>query len=204
MRWTALSGAAFVILFVVAVLLFGSGAGGRPGEIASYYGDHGDRVRQIAGFYALGVGVLLFVWFSQVLSRTLEAALVFAFGILAGGLLLGADSLWAATAVTVQHEHNFALDPNTHLIIEDAGFAFFVAAMLAAMGFVATASVAVLRMRRLPVPLGAVGLIVALSLMAAWYYLPLFALLAWVLAASLLCLRPRTTATLPNPDPGRA
>jgi hypothetical protein len=189
-RWVALSGTAFVVAFVIAVLLFGSGAGRQPTEIAAYYGDHGDRVRQIAGFYALGIAVLFFVWFSSFLCRTLDAPLVLAAGTLTGALLLGADGLWAATAITVQHERGFVLDPSTHLIIEDAGFALFLAAMLAAMGFVATASVAILRTRRLPTTLGLVGLLVAASLAAAWYYLPLFALLGWVLVTSLLCLRP--------------
>jgi hypothetical protein len=189
MRWVALSGTAFVILFGVAIVLFGSGAGQHPAEIAAYYGDHGDRIRQIAGFYTLGVAVLLFVWFSNVLCRTLEAPLVLAAGTLTGALLLGADGLWAATAITVQHEQGFGLDPNTHLIVEDAGFALFLAAMLGAMGFVATASVAIVRTRRLPTALGILGFVVAASLAAAWYYLPLFALLAWVLAASLSCLR---------------
>jgi hypothetical protein len=191
-RWVALSGTAFVVAFVIAVLLFGSGAGRQPAEIAAYYGDHGDRVRQIAGFYALGIAVLFFVWFSSVLSRILDAPLVLAAGTLTGALLLGADGLWAATAITAQHERAFVLDPSTHLIIEDAGFALFLAAMLAAMGFVATASVAILRTRRLPTTLGVVGLLVAASLAAAWYYLPLFALLGWVLVTSLFCLRPHT------------
>jgi hypothetical protein len=105
--------------------------------------------------------------------------------------LLGAGALWAATAITVQHERAFVLDPSSHLIVEDAGFALLLAAMLAAMGFVATASVAILRTRRLPRALGVAGLLVAASLAAAWYYVPLFALLAWVLVSSLLCLRPR-------------
>lgn len=189
MRWEAVSGAAFVVFFLIAVLLFGSGAGRQPAEIAAYYGDHGDRVRQIAGFYTLAVAVLFFVWFASVLCRTLDAPLVLAAGTLTGALLLGADGLWAATAITVQHEEGFVLDPSTHLIVEDAGFALFLAAMLAAMGFVATASVAILRTRRLPSTLGVVGFLVAASLAAAWYYLPLFALLAWVLAVSLLSLR---------------
>lgn len=184
-----MSGAAFVVLFVVAVILFGSGAGRQPAEIAAYYADHGDRIRQIAGFYTLGVAVLFLVWFSNVLCRILGAPFVLALGALTGGLLLAADALWAATAITVQHEPVFVLDPNTHLILEDAGFAFVVAAMLVAMGFVAAASAAILRTRRLPRTLGLVGFPVAASLAAAWYYLPLFALLAWVLATSLLCLR---------------
>jgi hypothetical protein len=120
-----LSGAAFVALFVIAVILFGSGAGRQPAGIAAYYGDHGDRVRQIAGFYALGVAVLFFIWFSSVLCRELDAPLLLASGALTGALLLGADGLWAATAITVQHEQGFLLDPSTHLIVEDAGFALF-------------------------------------------------------------------------------
>ena len=189
MRWVALSGVAFVAFFVVAVLLFGSGAGRQPAEIAAYYGDHGDRLRQIAGFYALGIAVLFLVWFSSVLRHTLGSPLVLATGSLTGALLLGAGALWVATAITVQHERSFALDPSTHLIVEDAGFALFLAAMLAAMGFVASASVAILRTRRLPRALGVVGLLVAASLAAAWFYVPLFVLLAWILATSLLSLR---------------
>jgi hypothetical protein len=187
-----LSGAAFFLFFVLAVLLFGSGAGRQPAEIAVYYGDHGNRVRQIAGFYTLGVAVLFLVWFSSVLRHTLESPLVLATGTLTGALLRGAGALWAATAITVQHERVFVLDPSTHLIVEDAGFALFLASMLAAMGFVASASVAILRTRRLPRALGLAGLLVAASLAAAWYYVPLFVLLGWVLVASLLCLDPRS------------
>ena len=179
------------MFFVVAVLLFGSGAGRQPAEIAGYYGDHGDRLRQIAGFYTLGLAVLFLVWFASVLRHRLDSPLVLATGTLTGALLLGAGALWAATAITVQHERAFVLDPNTHLIVEDAGFALFLASMLTAMGFVVTASVATLRTRRLPRALGVVGLLAAASLAAAWYYVPLFAFLGWVLVTSLLCLRPR-------------
>jgi hypothetical protein len=178
---------------MLAIALYGSGAGRQPAEIVSYYGDHGDRVRQIAGFYVLAVGVVFLVWFAAILRSTLEAPFVLAAGTLTGALLLAADALWAATAITVQHEHGYVLEPATHLIVEDAGFAFFVAAMLSAMAFVGAVSIAILRTRALPITLGLIGLPVAASLAAAWYYLPLFALLAWILAVSLLlAFRPRT------------
>lgn len=189
MRWWPLSGIGFVVSFVVAIVLFGSGAGQQPGEVLTYYADHGDRVRQIAGFYVLGGGVLCLVSFAAVLSRTLAAPLVLASGTLTGGLLLGADALWAATAVTVQHERDFVLDPSTHLIVEDAGFVFFVASMLAAIAFVVTAAVAILRTHSLPRTLGWLGFAVAAGLAAAWYYIPLFGFLAWVAAASVLLTR---------------
>jgi hypothetical protein len=104
-------------------------------------------------------------------------------------LLLAADALWAATAVTVEHERAFRLDPSTHLIVEDAGFVLFVAAMLAALGFVVAASVAELRTRALPRTLAVIGFPVAASLAAGWYYIPVFALLAWVAAASVFLVQ---------------
>jgi hypothetical protein len=164
-----LAGAVFVALFVIAVILFGSGAGRDPAEIAAYYGDHGDRVRQIAGFDALGVTVLFFIWFSSVLCSALDAPLLLATGALTGALLLRADVLWTATAITVQHEQGFLLDASTQLIVEDPSFALFQATMLAAIGSVATASVAILRTHNLPSTLGVLGLPVAASLAAAWY-----------------------------------
>ena len=189
MRWAPLSGIAFVACFVVAVVLFGSGAGSRPAEILSYYGSSGDRARQIVGFYVLAAGVVFFVWFASVLSQALGAPVVLASGAVTAALLLAADALWAATAVTTQHQRAFRLDPNTHLLVEDAGFVLFVAAMLAALGFIVGASVAVLRTGALPRVLAFVGFPVAASLVAGWYYIPVFALLAWVAAASLFLIR---------------
>jgi hypothetical protein len=186
MRWAALSGTAFVVLGLIGIVLFGSGAGRQPAEIVTYYGSHGDRVRQIAGFYTFAVAILFLVWFAGVMCRALEAPLILASGAVTASLLLAADALWVATAVTVQHEQGFVLNPSTHLLIEDSGFALFLAGMLGAMALVVTASIAILRTRRLPRLLGVLGFPVAASLAGAWYYLPLFALFAWSLAASLL------------------
>jgi hypothetical protein len=44
----ALSGAAFVVLALLAIALYGYGAGPQPAEIVAYYGNHGDRARQMA------------------------------------------------------------------------------------------------------------------------------------------------------------
>jgi hypothetical protein len=189
-RWTPLSGLAFVVSFLVAVALFGAGAGSRPAEITAYYASHADRLRQIAGFYVLGVGVLFFLWFANVLCRRLEAPLILAAGSLTGALLLAADALWAATAVTVQHESRFVLDPSTHLVFEDAGFTLFLAAMLGSLAFVIVTSAAILRTRALPRTVGLVGFPVAASLAAAWYYVPVFALLGWTAALSLMLAFP--------------
>jgi hypothetical protein len=62
--------------------------------------------------------------------------------------------------------------------------------MLAAMAFVVATSVAILRTRALPRAVGGAGFAVAASLAAAWYYLPLFALLAWTATLSLMLAFP--------------
>jgi hypothetical protein len=72
-RWAPLSGIAFVACFVLAVALFGSGAGSRPAEIAEYYANHGDRIRQVAGFYVLGVAL---PWSFGLLGFPVAASLV--------------------------------------------------------------------------------------------------------------------------------
>lgn len=186
MRWAAFSGIGFVVGFLAGIALFGAGAGSQPAEIAAYYSSHGHRVRQIAGFYVLGVSVLFFLWFVAVLCRKLGAPFVLAAGSLTAALLLAADSAWAATAVTVQHEPGFVLDPNTHLLVEDAGFVLFVASMLAAMLFVTVTSVAIVRTQALARLAGILGFPIAASLAASWYYLPVFAFLAWIAALSLM------------------
>ena len=73
--------------FAAAVVLFGSGAGSQQAEITAYYADHGDRLRQITGFYALAIAALFFVLFAGVLCRELDAPLVLATGTLTGTLL---------------------------------------------------------------------------------------------------------------------
>ena len=58
--------------------------------------------------------------------------------------------------------------------------------MLSAMALVAITSLAILRIRALPRFVAFVGFAVAASLAFAWYYVPVFALLASTVALSLM------------------
>jgi hypothetical protein len=49
MRWLGLTGLAFVGLFVLAIVLYGNGAGSNPSQIVDYYASPASRMRQIAG-----------------------------------------------------------------------------------------------------------------------------------------------------------
>lgn len=190
MRRLGLTGVAFVVLLVAAASLYGSGAGSSAGEIASYYADFGNRMRQIGGFAVLLLGCLFLAVYVAVLIRSVVGAeplatVALVSGTCAVGLLAVANGLWAATAFTVELEPAYHVDPRTHLLIEDGAFVVLVSAAALAIPFVAVTSWAASSSDVLPRWFGALGIVAVIGLAAAYWYLPLLAFLAWVAAGSL-------------------
>lgn len=186
-RLSALSGLAFVACFAAAAALYGSGAGSRPAEIVAYYADHGDRMRQIAGFAVLLAGcVLLLVYVGRLCRSTGAGLAVVGSGVAATALLALANSLWAASAFTVEIEPGYRIDPRTHLLFEDAGFATLVSAAALAIPFVAGVAVRTLHGAELPRWFAWLGGIAVLGLATAYWYFPLAAFLRWIAAESVL------------------
>ena len=78
-RWAALAGAAYVVLFLVGVILTYSGAvdtSAAPAKVIAYYSDSGHRDRVNFGWLIAGLGVFFFLWFLSALRqavRRLEA-----------------------------------------------------------------------------------------------------------------------------------
>ena len=182
-------GIGFVAAFVAGVVAYGSGAGSGDAEIAAYYANHGDRVHQIVGFALIAVAVVLFVVFvaglQDVLARD-RSVVAFISGGCAAALLLGANALWAASALTVELESGYRIDPRTHLLFEDAGFALFVSAAAVAVPLVAVVSLSAGYAQWFAVA----GTVVVLALGTSYWYFPFFVFLAWVAVAAVL--DPRT------------
>jgi len=115
-RWAALSGIAFVAGVLIAIALFGSGARNGP-----------RRSRRITATTAIASATSGLLHprrgrsvFRLVCRRPLPRARRTSRprgGTLRGTLLLGADALWAATAVRAQNERGFVLflRPRTRL-----------------------------------------------------------------------------------------
>jgi hypothetical protein len=195
-RQLALTGIVFVALFVAAAGLYGSGAGSSPGEIASYYADTGNRMRQIGGFAVLLLGCLFLAAYVAVLVTgvvrdQLLAPVALVSGACAVGLLAVANALWAATAFTVELEPAYHVGRGTHLLIEDSGFVVLVSAAALAIPFVAVTSWAASSSQLLPRWFGVLGVLAVLGLAAAYWYFPLAAFLVWIAAGS-LALRARS------------
>jgi hypothetical protein len=82
----------------------------------------------------------------------------------------------------VELESGYRIDPRTHLLFEDAGFALFVSAAAVAVPLVAAVSVSAAYARWFAVA----GIVVILALATSYWYFPFFVFLAWVALAAVL------------------
>lgn len=198
-RWTPLSGIAFVVFFIAGVV-----ASSPPADTASdakwvaAYTGHGNQVGHVATGFLLALAGLSFLSFVSVLwtriaraSRPafvnplpLVAAGVAAACLAAGGVLMAAV---AGASLT-----GSAPVPGADLLrFSDAGgFAMVgVGAMLAASLCIACVSIqaraAGIFGRRLTI----LGLVVSVVLLASVFFVPIVALLVWLVAASVALVR---------------
>ena len=199
-RWTtAVGGFGFIALFVVAAVIYGNGAGRQPEEIVAYYAVQSNRLAQIGGFAVLTVALALFALFVASVRASVApdepwSSLILGAGVAALVCLLVANTLWASSAFTSVIETEYVIDPRTHLLFEDSGFAFLVAGGVMGATFVAATSLAMSRTAGFPAWLVWLGLPVAIALLAVYWYLPLFAFFVWIGAVSLYGLAQRPSA----------
>jgi hypothetical protein len=191
-RWAGVAGIAFVALYVV-----GFAVGGEPpdedADLITHYADSGERAQDFVAFFLIAAAALSFVLFVSGGSRLLArsegpprtlSALAWAGGIACAALVLAGNAVSRAPA-SAATDDEFALDPNTHDIVESAGFLLFVSAALAAIFVVAAVSLGALRYGFLPRWLGWAGIVVAVLLPSAIAFVGFLILLAWVLAVGI-------------------
>ncbi len=191
MRWLPLSGLFFVACFSLSVVLYGSGAGNTPTRIGAYYASQASRTRQISGFAALLVGCVFYIVYIAVLrTEVVRVEPLATLSALSGGgsavLLAAGNTLWAGSAFTAQLESGYRTSPQAHLLVEDTAFILVVSAAAIAIPLVAITSHSVFRSRCLPPWFGVLGVVAAIGLAGAYWYLPLVPFLAWVVFGSLL------------------
>lgn len=205
-RWAPASGIVYVLLFVVAFIVVPGDIGDTDEEILAYYADSGNRAREIAAFFLIAVAALFLLWFVSTLRNRLRSvepepkslsALAFGAGVASAALLVAALSLFVSVSLTIEDSDQFAVDPNLARVLENAGFLLFTGSTMVASVLVAATSVLALRTRVLPRWLGWVGLPVALVLLVAIFFFPLFVLWAWILVVSVLLIA-RTPAWPPQ------
>jgi hypothetical protein len=209
-RWSALAGVLFVALFAIALALSGN-TGGDPGEVTKWYADDGNQTKQfVAWFLYIGSAIAFLSFLGTLRDMLVRAeggpgtlsALVFGPGVAFTALYVAAVSLFAAPAA-LANDSDFKLDPNTAEVFTNAGYLTLVSGVMVASMVVLATSTAALRTGVLPAWLGWVGLVVAIIMLFAVFFVPILVFMAWVLAVSLIMIvtawRVRGGATPPPP-----
>jgi magnesium-transporting ATPase (P-type) len=211
-RWSALAGVLFVALFAVALALSGN-TGDNPSEVQQWYADDGNQTKQIVAWFLYVGSALAFLSFLGTLRDMLVraeggpgtlSALVFGPGLVFAALYVAGVSLFAAPA-SLADDSDFKLDPNTAQLFNNAGYFLLVGGVMVASILVLSTSTAALRTGILPAWLGWTGLIVAVAMIFAIFFLPILVFAAWVLVVSLVMLiaawRVRGGTAPPPPAP---
>jgi hypothetical protein len=194
-RWSALAGVLFVGLFAVAFAL-SSNSDDDPTELANTLADSGNRTQQFVAWFLFIASALAFLSFLGTLRDMLVRAeggpgtlssLVFGPGLVFTGLYVAGVSMFTAPAALAD-ESKYKLDPNTAEMFSDAGYLLLVGGVMVAAIMVLSASTAALRTGVLPAWLGWIGLVVAVAMLFAVFFVPILVFVAWVLVVSLVML----------------
>ena len=206
-RWLAISGFAFVALFVAAVIVSGGqlGSAGDPDEqFVSYFSDTSNRVRDIAGAYVLAASGMAFVVFLAQMYTTLRehavgrvlpltalgAGMIFVALLLAAAAALSAvPTSHAIAAIFDEERHEFG--PDVSRLATQFGYMLLVFAMWAAAACIAAISLAARTTGFFPAWLVGFGLVAAFALLFSFFFMPAAALPTWVLVVSLVLSRRR-------------
>ena len=199
-RWSPVAGLLYALLFVIAIVTTPD-TGETNREIVAHYADDGNRTNDIVLTMLLAAASLAFIWFTghlrAVLATASPGSALSSIAMVAGAASAALLAVAAATFGSISFtygEADFVLDPNTARLVGSIGYGIFVASMWCAGLLVVATSLVALRTRVLPAWLGWLGIVVALLLVPAFMFFPVFALLAWVLVVSVVLLIRRDRA----------
>jgi hypothetical protein len=214
-RWAPLSGIAFVVAYVVGMILVRTPDSNDPAEtIAAYYAaSKSHRVEMIVSAYILIAAGLLFLWFLSSLRSRLRAAeggegtlstLVFGAGVVFVGMLsVGAVALAAVPGAISFGENGDIFGADAVQTAQSLGWgAILIGGMLSAAVMIFAASILTLRTGALPKWSAWVGILAAIALLFALVWIPQIALLIWALCVSgAMLARPAVTTQAAYPTP---
>ena len=195
-RWAPLSGALFVVLWVLAYVTLGDTveSSNSDAEILAYFGDDGQRKRAFLAAVLLLGSSLPFIVFLSVLRGRLEhgeggggvwTMAAYGAGLVSTMLWAVAAALYVVSSMTSDGEGGFELDPDTFRLLGDAGFLVWVTAGTTMSVLVLATSIVGIRAGIIPRWLSLLGFAVALCLLASFVVIPVILLLAWLFAVSI-------------------
>jgi hypothetical protein len=208
-QWGPIAGIAFVVLFVVGLLMNNlPSADDSAIKIANYYNDGGKRAVIIIASYLLWLAGLFFFWFVASLRTRLLAvegvpgrltSIAFGGGLVFIGMLFAAAACFASIAgdITFGSEKFASVEGARYL--PELGYPFLaIGAMFAAIAMIDAASILIVRTNVLPKWIGYFGFFAAVALLFGGFFIPMLAFVLWVLFMSVAMMRGAPQATPPE------
>jgi hypothetical protein len=194
--WTPLAGVVFVILFVASVFTVSEpDTDSSDARAVAWFADHGHRLQQIVATYLLMFAGAFLLWFVGGLRSRLAlgsdpgarvARIAYAGGVLAVGLLWVSALTLGSVALAKGFGGKATLSSgDVPRFFAQLGYAeLSIGAMFGAIVLIDATSVLILRTRVLPRWLAWLGFAATIILLLSPVFIPMLALLVWVLAAS--------------------
>ena len=212
-RWAPVSGILYVVLWAIVIFALEGDTGDSDSEILAWYADSGNRDQQLISFFLVLAASLCFVWFLSLLrGRLAEAegtagtktALAFGAGLVAVTLWLIAAAVWMSISFAVDDAEEFVVDPNTDRVLGNLGYAIWFGGTTIALLVVLCVALVGLRGQLIPRWLAWVSVLVAITMLASFVFVPFLIWLAWVLVVSLVWLfwKPKPEVAAPTAPPG--
>jgi hypothetical protein len=196
-RWAGLGGVAYVVLFIVGTLVaFGGSPNGdaAPAEVIAYYRDSGHRDKMGLGWLLIVLGVFFFLWFLSALRQIVRRT--DGDGFLTGLVTVG-GAVYATTtlvgisldnAIRTMSDDTFRDQVYPSLIhaAGDAGYVIHASGGIGLGALMVAASLAAMRAALIPAWAGWTGVVFGVIALFSVFFFPLFAIVIWLLAASVL------------------
>ena len=200
-RWAGLGGVAYVVLFIVGVIL--AVGGGQPDNdsapdvISAYYKDSGHRDRISIGWVLVVLAIFFFLWFLSSLRQTLRrldgdgflTALATIGGALYATLALAAISVDMAIRTMSDDTFQDTVYPDLIHAAGDLGYVLHSSGGIGAGSMMIAASLAARRARVVPSWAGWVGVVAGVLALGSIFFFPQFLIAVWVLVVGTLLFR---------------
>jgi hypothetical protein len=196
-RWAALGGVAYVVLFAVGVILIFNNApdsDSAPAKVVAFYSDSGHRDRINIGWLVAGLGLFAFLWFVSALRQTIRrlegddgflSTLTTIGGTVYATLSLAALAVNAGIRTMSDDTYHHQVFPGLIHAADDAGWVLHATGGAGAATMIIAASVAGMRARAVPGWVGWLGVLAGILSLALIVFFPWFVLAIWVLVVSI-------------------
>jgi hypothetical protein len=212
-RWAPLGGIAYVVLFIVGVIVSDSGQpdfDAPPAEVIKYYGDSGHRDKIAIGWLLVVVSVFFFLWFlasvRELLRRIdgdgLLTTLATAGGAVYAALALAGSGLQAGILTMSDDTYRHQVFPALIHAGRDAGYILHTSGGAGAAALIIAASLAARQARLIPGWAGVLGVIIGILALGSVFFIPMILIAIWFVVASILLFRAASAPgeALPGPD----